>query len=195
MLHTVKLCTSGAAPQIWLTFTAGRVINGQQLSHLVGLPRRRVRLAQRGHWLRTCWPSALWSSTACPRAGRTLGTWESLPPCPNWPVPSCSSLPGTDTSRELEKHKIISKALCLKDIFIIQYSSDMLEDSISTRVKDCQDYQPFFKTSHNSVQLCTITITLQLKGNLSCFWSKPFNMQTRKKEFAAVCFFKNTWFF
>lgn len=73
------------------------------VSHLVAFPRRWARSARRGRWHRTCWWSALWSSTACPWPGQTQGTSESSPPCPDWPAPSCSSLPGTDPSAGLEK--------------------------------------------------------------------------------------------
>lgn len=113
-------------------------MNGQQniFSHLVAFPRRWVRLALRGRWHHTYWQSALWRSTACPWPGQTLETWESLPPCPDWPVPSWSSLPGTDTSTTLEKHKDNFKSpICLKDMFIIQDPSNMLEESIENARK------------------------------------------------------------
>lgn len=74
-------------------------------SHLWVLPKRRAHWARRGHWHRTCWRSALESSSASPWPGRTLGTVESSPACPDWPAPSCSSLPGTDSGTA----EIISK--------------------------------------------------------------------------------------
>lgn len=69
-------------------------------AHLAVFPRIAACWAARGHWHRTCLWSALGSSTACPWPGQIQGTWESLPPYPDWPAPSCSSLPGTRTKKQ-----------------------------------------------------------------------------------------------
>lgn len=77
-------------------------------SYLVVLRGRRARSVQRGRWRRTCWRSALWSSTASPSPGQTRGTSESSPPCPGWPGPSFSALPRTDQGAALINTKHIS---------------------------------------------------------------------------------------
>lgn len=137
---TVPLQQKRRSFKIQLNFYKRQRSKTATRSHLWVLPKRRAHWARRGHSHRTCWRSALESSSASPWPGRTLGTVESSPACPDWPAPSCSSLPVTDSGTA----EIISKRrhpTALKGIFIIQHLLNMHSFSICTRVRDCRACQ------------------------------------------------------
>ncbi len=165
--HSLYKTTAGAVWKVKeLASTTGRLTSRHSavqstFSHLEAFPRRPPHSAQRGRWRRTCWWSALWSSTARPWPGQTLGTGESLPPCPDWPAPSCSFLPGTDPTAALENHTDN-----LKTRFISRTCSLFRILQIGSRIQSMQKWRTAktakhsLKKSHNSFQFCTITYTV-----------------------------------